>query len=436
MIKVFIFLIVVFFASNLNAEEVTFMQILENPTDLELNLKYAKEQEKAGNYKSTIHTLERLNSLYPANTDIKIYLLSILVKMDSEIQVQLMIERMMKDPNTTDEAKEYINEITSEMYASKNKEKSKWFSYADIGYSQTENSNIEAVSRSKNMWVEDTKIEFASDSIEYDKTYSRNGSFTIGKKIDNTSALSLNLGLDIITQNKGNTSQSDLISGSLSYSKSLDKHFLLPYIFYSRPNNRNAKDSNSRGIGFSNSYFINKKNNISYGASFSNTMYDTTLVFSNAEKNSNDTYSANIAHNYNLTSKDKLSSKIFVNNVKGNADYNSYDTYGLTLGYSKYIPIGLLKLESTYKNKKHKEKDTFINTTIDREDQEINGQVILTGQLNKILPFFKNLDKNNSIFYTIKYKFISVDSSLINNTTEKELLTYGITKKFNFNDLF
>ena len=111
MTKVFIFLIVFFFALNLNAEEVTYMQILENPTDLELNLKYAKQQEEAGNYKSTIHTLERLNSLYPANTDIKIYLLSILVKMDSEIQVQLMIERMMKDPNTTDEAKEYIKFI-------------------------------------------------------------------------------------------------------------------------------------------------------------------------------------------------------------------------------------------------------------------------------------------------------------------------------------
>ena len=68
---------------------------------------------------------------------------------------------------------------------------------------QLYNSNIELVSRSKTMWVEDTKIDFASDSIEYDKTYSRNGSFTIGKKIDNTSALSLNLGLDIITQNKG-----------------------------------------------------------------------------------------------------------------------------------------------------------------------------------------------------------------------------------------
>ena len=119
MIKVFIFLIIIFSASNLNAAEVTYMQILENPTDLELNLKYAKEQEIAGNYKSTIHTLERLNTLYPANTEIKIYLLSIMLKMDSQIQVQLMIERMLKDPNTTDEAKEYINKITSEMYAKK-----------------------------------------------------------------------------------------------------------------------------------------------------------------------------------------------------------------------------------------------------------------------------------------------------------------------------
>ena len=376
MIKVLIFILVTLFATNLKGEEVTFMQILENPTDLELNLKYAKEQEIVGNYKSTIHTLERLNTLYPANTEIKIYLLSIMLKMDSEIQVQLMIERMLKDPNTTDEAKEYINKITSEMYAKKNKEKSNWFAYANIGYSQTENSNIESVTRSKRMWVEDTKIDFASNTIKYDKTYSRNGSLTLGKKINDTSALSLNMGLDLTSQNKGKKSRSDLISGSLSYSKNLDKHFLLPYIFYSRPNNRNAKDLNSKGLGFNNSYYFNKNNIFSYGASFSNTMYDQTAEFTTADKNDSDTYSANIGYSYNLTSKDQLSSKIFVNNVNANTDYNSYDTYGLTLGYSKYLSIGLLKLETTYKKKKHDERDAFINSTIDREDHEINGQIL------------------------------------------------------------
>ena len=100
------------------------------------------------------------------------------------------------------------------------------------------------------------------------------------------------------------------------------------------------------------------------------------------------------------------------------------------------VPIGLLNLETTYKRKEHDEKDSFINTTIDRIDQEINHKITLTGQLSKILPFLKNLDKNNSIYYTLKYKYVDVDSTLINNTVKSNYLTYGITKKFNFNELF
>ena len=55
--------------------DISYKAILDNPTDLELNLNYAKQQEQAGNLKLTIATLERLNILYPANTDIKLYLL-------------------------------------------------------------------------------------------------------------------------------------------------------------------------------------------------------------------------------------------------------------------------------------------------------------------------------------------------------------------------
>ena len=85
--------------------EVTFQDILENPADLEINLKYATEQEALGRYKATLSTLERLNMLYPVNTDIKLYLISILLKMDSEAKLQLMIETMLQDPNTTKETR-------------------------------------------------------------------------------------------------------------------------------------------------------------------------------------------------------------------------------------------------------------------------------------------------------------------------------------------
>ena len=43
--------------------EITFQEILENPSDLEMNLKYATEQEELGRYKTTLATLERLTML-------------------------------------------------------------------------------------------------------------------------------------------------------------------------------------------------------------------------------------------------------------------------------------------------------------------------------------------------------------------------------------
>ena len=54
-----------------------YMQILQNPNDLDLNIKYAQQQGKMGNFKQTISTLERLNMLYPDNVEIKLYLLSL-----------------------------------------------------------------------------------------------------------------------------------------------------------------------------------------------------------------------------------------------------------------------------------------------------------------------------------------------------------------------
>ena len=88
---------------------ITYKEILDNPIDLELNLNYAKQQEKAGNLKSTIATLERLSILYPKSSDIKLYLLSILLKMDSKIKVDFMVKTMLNDPNTTDETKILID---------------------------------------------------------------------------------------------------------------------------------------------------------------------------------------------------------------------------------------------------------------------------------------------------------------------------------------
>ena len=69
--KIILFFTLIFFYLKPTFAEITFQEILENPADLEINLKYATEQEALGRYKATLSTLERLNMLYPVNTDIK-----------------------------------------------------------------------------------------------------------------------------------------------------------------------------------------------------------------------------------------------------------------------------------------------------------------------------------------------------------------------------
>ena len=73
-------------------KNITYLQILQKPNDLDLNLKYAQQQGKIGNYKQTIATLERLNMVYPDNVEIKLYLLSVLVQADSPNKALSIIE--------------------------------------------------------------------------------------------------------------------------------------------------------------------------------------------------------------------------------------------------------------------------------------------------------------------------------------------------------
>ena len=56
--KLFQIFIVSFVVLNNAASEITYKEILKDPTNLELNLQYAKEQEEKKNYKSTIFTIQ------------------------------------------------------------------------------------------------------------------------------------------------------------------------------------------------------------------------------------------------------------------------------------------------------------------------------------------------------------------------------------------
>ena len=96
-------------------KNITYMQILQKPNDLELNIKYAQQQGKMGNFKQTISTLERLNMVYPDNIEIKMYLLSVLVQADSPDKALTVIDEIKNNEDATEEDLLTVAEIEQEL---------------------------------------------------------------------------------------------------------------------------------------------------------------------------------------------------------------------------------------------------------------------------------------------------------------------------------
>ena len=199
-LRIFLILIFVFFTKTVYAINITYEEILDNPSDLELNLNYAKQQEKQGNLKLTIATLERLSMLYPENLDIKLYLLSILIEMDSAVKVELMVRTMMNDPNTSDKTKKIIAELLVKT-KKKEKKENKWFAYLDLTYAETKENNISGQTKTKELMFSNSKEDFPAITrttvVKDDKTEKRAASITFGKNIDDSSSFFVNFGADI-----------------------------------------------------------------------------------------------------------------------------------------------------------------------------------------------------------------------------------------------
>ena len=430
--------ILIFFCFNSVFAEISYKEILDNPTNLELNLNYAKQQEKVGNFKLTIATLERLNILYPSNSDLKLYLLSILIKMDSKVKVELMIQTMLNDSNTTDETRVLIAELLSNNQIEE--QNNKWFSYIDLTYTQTRENNISAITKTKKLLQDDVSIPFPVVDdllvVANDKIHSKGSSLTFGKNFDNTSSIYFNFGLDINTQNKKATGDSEIISGSTSYFKALGNHYFSPYIYYSRPNYKRLEDYNTKGAGLNNTYIINEKNNINYGISYSNTVYDQTSTFDAADDKNFENYSSNIRYNFNFSPTTQLSSKLILNKIDSFKNYDSYDSEGINFSISQIIKYGTLKIQTTFLENTYDAKDTFISSTIDRKDESLVSIISLSGQLNQIIPFAKKMNENDSIFYSLKFKHSDISSNILNYDVDRKFLSLGLTKRINLNEIF
>ena len=432
-LRVLIFIFIFLFSKNVLALNITYEEILDNPSDLELNLNYAKQQEKQGNLKLTLATLERLSMLYPENLDIKLYLLSILIEMDSAVKVDLMVRTMMNDPNTSNEIKKTIAGLL--LNTKEEERENKWFAYLDLKYLETRENNISGVTKTKKLMQEDNLLDYpivdGRSVVKNDKTSTRAASLTFGKNINDSSSFFVNLAADVNTINKKIKGDSDILSSSLSYFKILGNHYISPYIYVNSLNYRRQEDYKSVGLGFNNTYIFNEKNNINYILGISDTVYDNNSKFSSANESNSNVYSSSIRHNYNFTNDKQLATKFILNRTETLKAHDTYYSAGLSIMYSQIYPIGTLRIKSTYLENDYDDKDSFISTSITRSDESLVTSLSLEGQVNQILPFARILNTDNSIFYSLNLKNSDVSSNLANYDIERNFFTFSLTKRFN-----
>ena len=440
----------IFFNKSVYAN-VTYKEILDNPTDLELNLNYAKQQEKAGNIKSTIATLERLSTLYPKNSDIKLYLLSILLKMDSKIKVDFMVKTMLEDPNTSDETKNLLAELLSDNKF-EDKKKSKWIAYLDLKYSQTEEDNISGRTKSsklaKSNGTTDSEVPFPTNdsrlTLEYDKTHVRGTSLTLGRILSDSSSIFMNLGSNFNTNHKKLKGENDIHSGSLSYFKAFKNHYVSPFIYYNKFNYRMQEDYQSKGMGINNTYLFNDKFNLNYAISYTDNKYHSkpspldsqgNQIFVDAGNlNNSEIYAFSSRINYNISNKTQVSSKLIYSNIEHSKKYDSYNSGGLNIMIARILPFGTLKASATHLTNVYDAKKFTVSTMRDRKDKSLVTSLTLTGDINQLFPFLRNIIEDNNFFYTLSFRESNVNSNISSYEIKRSFKTIGISKRINFNE--
>ena len=221
---------------------------------------------------------------------------------------------------------------------------------------------------------------------------------------------------------------------SINWVKILNKHYLIPYIFYSRPNQRNSipADSNTKGFGFNNTYSINNTANITYGSSYSATVFN--IRASNREANvtggNNEIYASNIGYNHTFSDINLISLRASAIKKIAQADYNAYVGHGLNIGYTRILPFGNLKIETTFQQNIFDAKNSFIHSLIDRRDDIETSQIQLSGRINQLIPFLGKIDPKGQFFYNLRYAQSESNSTILQNTAIRETASFNITKRF------
>ena len=429
LLSLFFILSCVFINSNqsiASEKNITYMQILKNPRDLDLNLKYAQQQGKMGNFKQTISTLERLNMIYPDNVEIKLYLLSILVQIDSPEKATTIIDEMKLNRDLASEDLETLQEFEEEL---KDREPSLWTLTADISTGAVYTDNVNSVSKTRTKSSSDDRIGF--NSAKYDSTLSGSLGLSASRPLGEQSSFLINISNTTSQQQEERDDDYQSYGLTLALDTVLGNQSLSPYLMFSKSDYQTDADSFSTMGGVGGFFTVGERNSISYGYSFADSKGNHNSTDLTAHETNSISHAISLGHDFivNKLITTSLSLGYGDSNAKVAAG-NDYENYDLGLSLNFAFPWAYISVSNAFSFNDYKVADTSVVSDMLRSDYTNTTDIMLTKAIGDIFP---TLDPNRSFFINLSYEKVISEANMVNYDYITDSFSLSFSKSLRLN---
>ena len=403
-VTIFLFVSTQAFSSDKN---ITYMEVLQNPNDLDLNLKYAQQQGDAGNFKQTISTLERLTMIYPDNIEIKLYLLSVLVQVDSPEKANTIIEEMKLRRDLDPEDLETLVEIEEEL---KDREPSLWTITADLSFGALYTDNVNSVSKTRLQSESDSVVGF--NSAKYDRTLSGGLGLSATRPIGEESSLLLNVSHSSSEQHAETDDDFQSYGFTLGFDTTLGNQSLSPYLMLSKSDYQTDADSFSKMYGIGGFFSVGERNSFSYGYSYATSKGNHNSEDDTAMQTNSVAHGFTFGHDLIITEIISSSLSLGYSDTDARVDAgNDYETYDVGFGLNFAFPWAYIAVSNSVGFNDYKKEDSSVDSTKLRSDYTNTFDVMLTKAIGDIFPA---IDPNRSLFINMSYEKLMSEGNILN----------------------
>ena len=407
-------------------KNITYMQILQNPNDLDLNIKYAQQQGKMGNFKQTISTLERMNMLYPDNTEIKLYLLSVLVQVDSPEKANTIIEEMKLRRDLSPEDLETLQEIELEL---KDREPGLWTFAADISAGSVFSDNVNSVSKTRLKSESDSVVGF--NSAKHDRTLSGGIGLTATRPLGEESSLLINASHSVSEQYQETDDDYQSYGLTVGLDTILLGQSVSPYLMLSKSDYQTDADSFSFMYGAGSFFSIGERNSISYGYAFSDSKGNHNSTDTTADETNSTGHSFTLGHDFIFNELITTNISLGYSDSDAKVDAgNDYETYDVGFGLNFAFPWAYIAVSNSYSFNDYKKPDTTVNSNRIRSDVTNTFDVMLTKAIGDIFPA---IDPNRSLFINLSYEKVVSEANILNYDYIADSFSLSFSRSFSLN---